>query len=48
MRFAMGPRGHRERINKRMERSKLQFQSLADGVRDEVVRDGDGIALGSA
>jgi hypothetical protein len=30
-----------------MERSKLQLQSLADGGRDEVVRDGDGQLLGN-
>ena len=47
MRFAMGRRGHRERINKRMDRSKRQFQSLADGGRDEVVRDEDGQLLGN-
>jgi hypothetical protein len=29
-----------------MERSKLQFQGLADGGRDELVRDGDGQLLG--
>jgi hypothetical protein len=39
--------GQRERINKRMERIKLQFQSLADGGRDEVVRDGDCRLLGN-
>jgi hypothetical protein len=43
----MGRRGHRERINKRMDRSKRQFQSLADGGRDEVVRDEDGQLLGN-
>jgi hypothetical protein len=30
-----------------MDRSKLQSQSLADGGRDEVVRDGDGQSLGN-
>jgi hypothetical protein len=34
MHFAMARRWQRERINKRMERSKLRIQGLADGGRD--------------